>query len=158
MSPYLLRRYACVQLLKGYKIQFFGRPQNPEYGHAVKSLALQKGIRVSFHGEVSKEELAAHMCQAQVCGWHPHTNLCACHLLACHASLQPGLIGCGGQSDRASCALSTVPPQGIIMFSQDKNPRSVYEGVQAGLPVFVSEEAQVGALGALDTWVTLPRR
>jgi hypothetical protein len=26
----------------------------------------------------------------------------------------------------------------------DKNPRSVYEGIQAGLPVFVSEEAQVG--------------
>eukprot|EP00873_Tetraselmis_striata_P036127 jgi/Tetstr1/456391/TSEL_043125.t1 len=90
-------RQADAKLLKGYKIELIGRLQNPTYGKTVKRLALEKGIAVSFLGEVSKELLAKHMCQAQ----------------------------------------------GIIMYSMDKNPRSVYEGVQAGLPVFVSSQAKV---------------
>lgn len=32
---------------------------------------------------------------------------------------------------------------GLIHFAEDKNPRSVYEGVQAGLPLFISREAKV---------------
>lgn len=35
----------------------------------------------------------------------------------------------------------------------DKNPRSIYEGVQAGLPVFVSAEAQVS--NALTMYMTI---
>lgn len=33
--------------------------------------------------------------------------------------------------------------QGLVMMSDDNNPRSVYEAVVAGLPVMVSDEAQV---------------
>ena len=32
---------------------------------------------------------------------------------------------------------------GLVHFAEDKNPRSVYEAVQAGLPVFINKEAQV---------------
>lgn len=35
--------------------------------------------------------------------------------------------------------------QGLLIMSVDKNPRAVYEAVQAGLPVFVSTEAQARA-------------
>mmetsp|Transcript_27093 Transcript_27093/g.68167 ORF Transcript_27093/g.68167 Transcript_27093/m.68167 type:complete len:574 (+) Transcript_27093:238-1959(+) len=33
--------------------------------------------------------------------------------------------------------------KGLVIHSVDKNPRSVYEGVVAGLPAFVSKEAQI---------------
>jgi len=89
-------RQADPKVLKGYTVKFFGRHQNPDYAAEAKALATQKGIKVSFPGEVSKEQLTRQMCEAQ----------------------------------------------GIITFSMDKNPRSIYEGVQAGLPVFVSAEAQ----------------
>eukprot|EP00873_Tetraselmis_striata_P035718 jgi/Tetstr1/455982/TSEL_042761.t1 len=33
--------------------------------------------------------------------------------------------------------------KGLVMYAEDKNPRAVYEGVTAGMPVFVAREAQV---------------
>ncbi len=33
--------------------------------------------------------------------------------------------------------------QGLVLLSKDKNPRVVYEAVQAGLPVLVASKAHV---------------
>lgn len=55
-----------TQVLKGYTVKFFGRHQNPDYAAEAKALATQKGIKVSFPGEVSKEQLTRQMCEAQV--------------------------------------------------------------------------------------------
>lgn len=48
--------------------------------------------------------------------------------------------------------------QGLIMVSIDKNPRAVYEAVTGGLPVFVSDAAQVVPLRLMgaDVFTRVP--
>lgn len=45
--------------------------------------------------------------------------------------------------------------KGMIMYAEDKNPRAVYEGVTAGMPVFVAKEAQVATELIKQPFVTV---
>jgi hypothetical protein len=47
-----------------------------------------------------------------------------------------------GEVDKDKLFTRVCMGRGIVMMSIDKNPRAVYEAVQAGLPVFVASEAQ----------------
>jgi len=54
-----------------------------------------------------------------------------------------------GEVSKSQLLTQMCKAKGLIMMSVDKNPRAVYEAVQAGIPVFVSSEAQVrGGRGA----------
>lgn len=48
-----------------------------------------------------------------------------------------------GEVDKQEIFEGLCTGKGIIMYAEDKNPRAVYEGVTAGMPVFVAKEAQV---------------
>jgi len=75
----------------------------------------------------------------------PHQNpkyMAAVKALAARKGIRTSFPG---EVSKAELAKRMCQAQGIITYSMDKNPRSIYEGVQAGLPVFVSAEAQVAS-------------
>jgi len=51
-----------------------------------------------------------------------------------------------GEVSKETLFKNTCTAKGMILLSIDKNPRAVYEAVTAGMPVFISKEAQVSPM------------
>ena len=124
---------------KGSPDSFPGETE--KYIGRVKSLALEKSISASYPGTVGKEELFSAMCHAKV-RWPSHVPV------ACETCLD--LKAPGENSVRRNFTESVAAwllfVQGLILLSEDKNPRVVYEALQAWIPVLVASSAHVTPL------------
>jgi hypothetical protein len=55
-----------VQLMRGYKLRLFGRPDNSTYLKELRLFAAAKDIDVSINSAVSKSRLFRQLCSAKV--------------------------------------------------------------------------------------------
>lgn len=147
--------------LHGWTVRFFGNDYTNSLIRAdMERVARERGISIVINPGVEKHELFREYCRASGQVHFASHDKVGLQRLPAALLVHPAfyslalaccLMPCG---NILACASAASPALNSVLAVAMQNPRTVYEGVYAGNPMFLSLESQLPGIMYAQDWVT----